>query len=87
MTVKVKHRFYDDNRIFDKIWKNEFGKYHREDGPAVECSGTRAWYKNGKYHREDGPAVIWADGTYSYYLNGKEYAKKEYWEEIEREID
>jgi hypothetical protein len=30
------------------------GKYHREDGPAVEYSyGTKAWYLNGTRYFED----------------------------------
>jgi len=48
------------------------GKYHREDGPAVEYSnGDKCWYKNGKRHREDGPAVDLAEGTEYWYINGK----------------
>jgi hypothetical protein len=36
-------------------WLN--GKYHREDGPAIEhANGDKEWYLNGKRHREDGPA-------------------------------
>jgi len=28
---------------------NRNGKYHREDGPAVECvDGTKHWFLNGK---------------------------------------
>ena len=47
------------------------GKYHRNDGPAVEWDeGTRVWYKNGKLHRDDGPAIEWADGTRFWYKNG-----------------
>jgi hypothetical protein len=48
------------------------GKYHREDGPAIEyADGSSSWYLNGKYHREDGPAFEHADGTRYWYLNGK----------------
>ena len=48
------------------------GKYHREDGPAIErADGIKCWYLNGKYHREDGPALEYADGTKKWYLNGK----------------
>ena len=79
MTSKAEYRFYSDGAL-NKHWKNEFGQYHREDGPAVECANGRSyWYKNGKYHREDGPAIIWEDGTHSYYLNGNPYTKEEYW--------
>ena len=48
------------------------GKYHREDGPAIEyTNGSRLWYLNGKRHREDGPACECANGTREWYLNGK----------------
>ena len=53
------------------------GKFHREDGPAVECAGgSRYWYLDGKLHREDGPAVKYANGYRAWYLNGKEYPEK-----------
>jgi len=49
------------------------GKYHREDGPAIEyTNGSKCWYLNGKRHREDGPAIEYANGTKKWYLNGKE---------------
>ena len=63
------------------------GKYHREDGPAVEyADGNKEWYLNGKYHREDGPAVEYADGNKEWWLsgykewwlNGCPYSKEEY---------
>lgn len=48
------------------------GKYHREDGPAVErVTGTKEWYKNDLRHREDGPAIEFASGDKHYYQNGK----------------
>ena len=48
------------------------GKYHREDGPAIElANGAKHWYLNGKLHREDGPAIEWSGGEKRWYLNGK----------------
>ena len=48
------------------------GKFHREDGPAVEYAGGRKeWYLYGKYHREDGPAVEYTSGHKKWYLHGK----------------
>ena len=39
-----------------KEWRIN-GKFHREDGPAIEWSnGDKEWYLNGRRHREDGPA-------------------------------
>jgi len=49
------------------------GKYHREDGPAIEHpNGKKEWLLNGMYHREDGPAVEHPNGTKCWFLNGKE---------------
>jgi len=40
-------------------WRDKEGKFHREDGPALDVphEGARAWYIHGKLHREDGPAA------------------------------
>ena len=55
------------------------GKYHREDGPAVEyANGDKGWYLNGKLHREDDPAIEWADGTKFWYLNGIKMTEEEH---------
>lgn len=35
------------------------------------------WYRNGKLHRVNGPAVLSKRNT-QYWLNGKEYTKKEF---------
>ena len=70
-TVKV----YSDGY---KAWYLN-GKFHREDGPAVEHSnGSKYWWLNGERHREDGPAVELNNGTKSWYLNGKEFTEEEY---------
>jgi len=59
---------YDDG---SKYWFLN-GKYHREDGPAIEYSdGSKAWYLNGKRHRVDGPAIEGTNGSKAWYLNGK----------------
>jgi hypothetical protein len=61
---------YPDGR---KDWYRN-GKYHREDGPAVECTnGTKEWYRNGELHRVDGPAVECATGIKDWWLNGKRH--------------
>ncbi len=47
------------------------GKYHREDGPAIENSdGNKLWYLNGKLHRENGPAIECSNGNKHWFLNG-----------------
>jgi hypothetical protein len=56
-----------------KVWYRN-GKYHREDGPAVEDAyGSKYWWLNGQYHREDGPAREWADGEKEWWLNGQRH--------------
>jgi hypothetical protein len=55
------------------------GKYHREDGPAVEyADGDKEWYLNDELHREDGPAIEWANGYKEWYLNGEEVTEEEH---------
>ena len=67
----------------NKIYKDEKGRFHREDGPAIIYKdGTKKWYKHGLLHREDGPAVIYSNGFKKWYLDGIEYSKKEFEEEI-----
>ena len=62
----------------DKAWVKN-GKWHREDGPAIECaSGYKAWYQNGKRHREDGPACEWSDGDKAWCLKGVKYNEQEW---------
>ena len=56
----------------NKRWYNEFGLYHREDGPAVEFyHGGKQWWVDGQLHRLDGPAVEYKDGTKEWHVNGK----------------
>ena len=55
----------------DKYWYLN-GKFHREDGPAIElASCDKYWYLNGKTHREEGPAIEYANGDKHWYLNDK----------------
>ena len=66
-----------------KEWKLPNGKWHREDGPAIEWGdGSKEWYLNGFCHREDGPAVEWSDGNKRWWIDGISYTKKEYKYEI-----
>ena len=60
-------RVYADG---DKHWLLN-GKFHREDGPAIEfVDGSKFWYLGDKLHREDGPAVEYFSGAKEWYLNG-----------------
>jgi len=61
-----------------KRWYKE-GKFHREDGPAVEyADGKKYWYKEGNRHREDGPAIECADGRKEYWKNGITWTNEEF---------
>ena len=54
----------------NKYWYKN-GKYHREDGPALELvNGDKYWCKEGKIHREDGPAIEYAIGNKEWYKEG-----------------
>ncbi len=58
------------------IYKNENGKVHRDDGPAmIAPNGYQSWYKNDIHHRDNGPAAILPNGTQYWYKNGKLYRK------------
>jgi hypothetical protein len=62
----------------DKYWYLN-GKYHREDGPAIEWSnGDKSWYLMGKLHREDGPAFEGSNGHKEWWLMGKQLTEKEF---------
>ena len=62
-----------------KIWCNEKGEWHREDGPAFEyANGNKFWRINGKLHREDGPAAEYPNGNKYWYLNNVELTKEGY---------
>lgn len=57
-----------DNRV---EWRNEKGRIHREDGPAIEWdSGYKTWLIEGLYHREDGPAYEGSDSK-GWYINNE----------------
>ena len=65
-----------------KVYINADGKYHREDGPAIEeADGSKFWYIHDKLHREDGPAVEYADGGKEWYIHDEQiFTWKEYHE-------
>lgn len=55
-------------------YRNEAGKLHRTDGPAlVHANGDREWWVNGKRHRTDGPALVRANGCKEWWFNGKRF--------------
>ena len=56
-----------------RAWRDENGRLHREDGPAVLWqSGAEEWYKHGKRHRLLGPALTRIMGNRKeYWVDGK----------------
>lgn len=55
----------------DRIAWYKYGRYHRDDGPAVEWNnGSKMWYKAGALHRADGPAITNPLGDKEWYFNG-----------------
>ena len=48
----------------------------------VYADGGKRWYLNGERHREDGPAIEAANGTKHWWLNDKEYTKREFNEKM-----
>lgn len=56
----------------NKIWKNPYGEFHREDGPAIiYADGREDWYINGLIHRDgDLPAITTRDGYMAWYQYG-----------------
>lgn len=63
----------------NREYRNEDGKLHQEDGPAVENSFGRAWLINGTLHRTDGPAIEWNTGETAYYINGEYFTEEEFY--------
>ena len=80
-------KFLADNSIC--YFKN--GKFHREDGPAIQYeNGNKYWYINGLHHREDGPASEHSNGAKYWYYKNKCYGCDNFtiksWEEKVREL-
>ena len=57
-----------------KIWRNQEGELHRDNGPAVIYpNGQQEYYQNECLHRLDGPAIVIPFLYYEYYQNGKRH--------------
>ena len=58
-----------------KVWRDEAGNRHREDGPAYVFSdpnyGREEWYIHGKLHRINEPAMMTSRGDQSWWVHGK----------------
>lgn len=58
------------DQLGNKVWRNEKGKWHREDGPAIEyTNGDKEWFIDGLRHRVGGPACELAGDKY-WLVNG-----------------
>lgn len=71
------------NNNHPEIWHYVEGKFHREDGPAVECADNRLnyneWFQNDKMHRLYGPALDYPNEK-KWYLEDKQYSAEEHFE-------
>jgi hypothetical protein len=57
-----------------RIWRNEAGQFHREEGPAIELTnGDKHWYFQGKLHREEGPAIELTNGYKEWFFHGNRH--------------
>jgi len=69
--IEIKNGRYE---FKDRVCWYKNGRFHREDGPAIEySSGGKEWWFHGKQHREDGPAVIIPNGQEIYFINGEHH--------------
>lgn len=72
----VKVEIDDDG---DKCWYDEYGNFHRENGPAIEgANGDKSWLIRGELHNEKGPASIETDGTKEWYLHDEKFTEEEF---------
>jgi hypothetical protein len=63
----------------DKFWYDKKGKFHRIDGPAVECvDGYRSWWVNGERHRLDGPAIVGLNNFQLWFIRDKELTQQQF---------
>lgn len=61
---------YDTEEGGCKYWY-KLGKYHREDGPAIDWILGKEWWREGRLHRDDGPAIEKINGCKMWYKDGK----------------
>jgi hypothetical protein len=62
-----------------RIWYQNGLKHRDNDLPAaVWADGTKWWYQNGERHRLAGPAWITDTGIECYFINGKQFTKKQH---------
>jgi hypothetical protein len=56
-----------------RVWKNEAGQIHREDGPAIEYdNGSKEWYIRDRLHNENGPAIEYVSiGGKQWWIHGQ----------------
>ena len=87
--------YYSSNgqKQYEEYYLN--GKWHREDGPAIQSwwengqKESEFYYLNGKRHREDGPAYQgWYENGQKeseiYYLNYNSYSRENWLNELKK---
>jgi len=72
-----------DGSVWRTEYRNDAGKFHKEDGPAVEYSFVKQYWINGNLHRLDGPAVEYRNKFVEYWIHGRRYSLEE-WERVRK---
>lgn len=55
------------------------GRWHRLDGPAIECpSGLKIWRIEGQLHRLGGAAIERSNGTKEWWVYGKRITEEQH---------
>lgn len=67
-------------RGIGKETRDENWDFHSfNDEPSiVSVNGSMMWHKHGECHRINGPAIITANGSKSYYIDGKKLSFNEW---------
>ena len=59
-------------------WRDDEGRRHREDGPAVVWpDGTQYWFNHGRYHFAHGPSDLYASGSLRWYEDGRHLRRRD----------
>ncbi len=67
--IKSSCKIYADG---DKVWRNDVGELHRENGPADETTdGYKCWCLNNIRHRLNGPSHEYPDDECCWWKNNE----------------
>jgi len=53
------------DRDGNRLWYNDEGELHRENGPAFEgTNGVKWWFRDGVEYRDNGPVFDFGDQSF-----------------------